>query len=83
MRRKAATRSALHDTSVALKVSSPADVEELEADRNAERITQTSEPTRPHSQAGLGPERAPAGVSQVLSSPGRPLDADKIGRAHV
>lgn len=60
----------------ALKVSSPADAQELEADRHAARITQTSEPARPHAQAGLGPARAPASVSQVLSSPGRPLDAD-------
>jgi hypothetical protein len=75
VRRKAATRSALHGTCPALNVSTPADAEERAADRHAEWITQTSEPTRSQSQAGPGPARAPADVSQVLSSPGRALDA--------
>ncbi|WP_093166359.1 DUF4157 domain-containing protein [Variovorax sp. YR216] len=61
-----------------LRVSSPSDAEELEADRDAQRVTQTSEPSRARSGTTRerDPDFAPASVSQVLASAGRPLDAD-------
>lgn len=85
--RRKASRSGLHDTfmnpsaGASMKVSSPSDAEEREADRNAQRITQTSEPARSSQSGGARehvPDLAPASVSHVVESSGRPLDADTL-----